>query len=74
MITRIHVNQHKIRSNKRSKERLPVLTVKTYKSNDYAFEVDIEGPAKVVYRPDRPLPCGAVCWVETHSKVRRKPA
>jgi hypothetical protein len=22
-----------------------------------------------VYRPDKPLSCGAVCWVETHSDI-----
>jgi hypothetical protein len=25
--------------------------------------------ARVVYRPDRPLPCGARCWVETGLRV-----
>ena len=30
----IHVNQHKIRSNSKSGDREPVITVKTYKSND----------------------------------------
>ena len=67
--TRIHVNQHRIKSNKRSGDREPVLTVKTYKSNSYGSEVDIIGPSRVVYRPDKPLPCGAVCWIETESEV-----
>ena len=40
----IHVNMHKIRSNKKNNTNEPVLTVKTYKSNDYAHEVDIQGP------------------------------
>jgi hypothetical protein len=35
MKKRIHVNQHKIRSNSKSGDREPVITVKTYKSNDY---------------------------------------
>ena len=69
MKTRIHVNQHIIKSNDRSGDREPVLTVKTYKSNDYGSQVEIRGPSRVVYRPDKPLSCGAVCWVETESEV-----
>ena len=69
MKTRIHVNQHIIKSNNRSGDREPVLTVKTYKSNDYGSQVEIHGPSRVIYRPDKPLPCGAVCWVETESEV-----
>jgi hypothetical protein len=69
MKKKIHVNQHKIRKNTKTGERVPVLTVKTYKTNDYCHEAHIEGPCKVVYRPDRPLPCGAKVWIETDSEV-----
>lgn len=70
--TIIHVNQHVIKSNAKSGERKPTLTVKTYKSNHYASEVEILGPSKVVYSPDKPLSCGAKVWVETHSEVLTK--
>ena len=69
MKTRIHVNQHVIRSNAKTGERQPVLTVKTYKSNDYGHEVIIDGPCRVIYRPDKPLSCGARVWIETEGKV-----
>ena len=69
MKTRIHVNQHKVKSNQKTGERDPVLTAKSYKSNDYGHHVVIKGPSKVVYKPDSPLPCGATCWVETESEV-----
>ena len=71
MKTFIHVNQAYIRSNKKVEpdERVPVLTVKTYKSNTYANNVTIEGPSKVVYSPDQPLSCGARVWIETTSNV-----
>jgi|TARA_B100000073_G_scaffold262252_1_gene221957 hypothetical protein len=69
MKTRIHVNQHKIRSNIKNNLREPVITVKTSKSNIYAHEVDIKGPSKVIYSPDKPLSCGAKVWIETESKV-----
>lgn len=70
----IHINQHKIKSNRKNNESHPVITVKTYKSNDYASEVlivDENGQelARVVYRPDDPLSCGAHCWVETSRDV-----
>ena len=48
MKTIIHVNQHKIRSNIKNDVVEPVLTVKTYKSNIYAHEVEILGPSKIV--------------------------
>ena len=69
MKTKIHVNQHVIRRNAKTGEREPVLTVKTYKSNTYAHEVSINGPCKVVYRPDKPLSCGAKVWIETEAEV-----
>ncbi len=68
-IKRIHVNQHKIKSNKKYNRKDPVLTVKTSKTNTYGHEVVIYGPSKVVYRPDKPLSCGARVWIETESEV-----
>lgn len=69
MKTRIHVNQHRIRSNAGKDNPEPVLTVKTYKSNRYAFAVDIQGPSRIVYQPQSPLSCGAKCWIETEADV-----
>lgn len=67
--TIIHVNQHAIRRNAKSGGNEPVLTVKTYKSNTYAHTVDIQGPSRLVYSPDKPLSCGARVWIETHANV-----
>lgn len=74
MKTIIHVNQHKIRSNRKNRECEPVLTVKTYKSNTYGHSAiirDTSGQevARVVYRPEKPLPCGAHVWIETKHEV-----
>lgn len=69
MKTIIHVNQHVIKSNRKDDKNDPVLTVKTYKSNVYAHTVQINGPSKVVYSPDKPLSCGAHVWIETESEV-----
>jgi hypothetical protein len=70
MKTIIHVNQHVIKANAKTGRNDPVLTVKTYKTNTYAHEVDILGPSKVVYSPDKPLSCGAKVWIETEAEVR----
>jgi hypothetical protein len=73
--TIVHVNQRVIKRNRnRDGEPEPVLTVKDYKRNRYAHEAvirDAEGAevARVVYRPSRPLSCGAHCWIETQLDV-----
>ena len=69
MKKKIHINQHKIRSNKKNNTNEPVITVKTSKSNTYASEVDILGKSILVYRPLKPLPCGARVWIETEDKI-----
>ena len=69
MKKKININQHKIRSNKKNNTEEPVITVKTSKSNNYAKEVDILGKSKLVYKPTKPLPCGARVWIETEDKV-----
>ena len=77
MKKRIHINQHKIRSNNKAlsagakgyDELEPVITCKTYKSNDYGFEAVISGESRVIYSPNNPLPCGAKVWIETDSEV-----
>lgn len=69
MKTIIHVNQHVVKANRKNGVNDPVLTVKTYKENRYAHEVDINGPSKIVYSPDKPLSCGAHVWMETQGEV-----
>jgi hypothetical protein len=65
----IHINQWIIKRNHKTGERNPPITVKTYKSNEYAYEVEVNGPCKIIYRPDNPLSCGAKVWVETEADV-----
>lgn len=68
MKTVIHVNQHNIKANTKGAD-LPVLTVKTYKSNIRCNAVSVHGPSKIVYSPNDPLSCGARVWIETHAEV-----
>jgi hypothetical protein len=69
MKKKIHINQHKIRSNLKNNTDEPVITVKTSKSNTYAKEVDILGKSKLIYSPTKPLSCGARVWIETEEKI-----
>jgi hypothetical protein len=69
MLRRIHVNQHAIRRNRKHGTADPPITVKTYKDNTKCFAVEILGPSRVVYSPDKPLSCGARVWIETDADV-----
>jgi alanine racemase len=69
MKTIIHVNQHNIKHNAKTGENKPVLTVKTYKANRYAHDVEILGASRVIYSPECPLDCGARVWIETKAEV-----
>jgi hypothetical protein len=33
------------------------------------MEVTINGPSRMVYRPDKPRPCGAKLWIETEAEL-----
>lgn len=66
----IHVNQHNIKRNIKTGSKDPVLTVKTYKSNNYAHEVILRDKlgtevGRFRYEPDNPLSCGARVWFES---------
>jgi hypothetical protein len=70
MKKRIHINQHNIKANRKNNNSdLPVITVKTYKDNQYGHEVIVNGPCRIVYQPDKPLSCGAHVWIETDADV-----
>ena len=67
----IHVNMHKIRSNKKHNQDEPVITVKQGRKNTYGYAVEILGPSKVVYGGnEKPLlPCGARVVIETEAEI-----
>ena len=74
MKTIIHVNQHNIKANLKGSNK-PVITCKTYKSNNYANNVNIlDENGKIVatikYSPNNPLSCGAKVWIETKNKIQ----
>ena len=69
MTKKIHINQHNIKANRKDGGKRPVITCKTYKSNDYGHEVKVFGQCKVVYQPDNPMSCGAHVWIEAQGRV-----
>jgi hypothetical protein len=70
----IHVNQHKIRANKKHGTNEPVITIKEGRKNTYCYEVEIHGPSKMFYGgSDKPiLSCGARVVIETEAEVTFK--
>ena len=71
MKTYIHVNQHKIRSNKKHGANEPVITIKRGRRNTYCHAVKILGDSVVRYGGnDKPiLSCGARVVIETNGDV-----
>ena len=74
MKTRIHVNQHHIRSNKTKGTDLPVITIKRGRTNTYCNEVEILGPSRIIYSgagcdTRALLGCGARVVIETEGEI-----
>ena len=79
----IYVNRHIIKDNKdlikenpdfvQKKEDIahldPVFSVKVRGKNTYGHEIQINGPCRLIYRPDAPKCFGATVWIETLSSV-----
>lgn len=75
MKSKIHVNQHNIRSNKTKGTDLPVITIKQGRKNTYCNEVEILGPSRIIYGghgcDTKPLlSCGARVIIETESEIK----
>lgn len=69
-MTRIHVRRDIIAKDGKTGSNGRAIGIETTgRRKRYGRSVIIVGPAKVVYRPDRPLSCGAKCWIETNAPV-----
>lgn len=69
-IARVHINKHIISANRKHGKTDAPISVKVGGVNHKTHEVAIldnsgKVVAKVLHRPDRALPCGAVVWIET---------
>ena len=65
----IHINRNIIQRNSKRDEQEPVCRVEENSIVTYCMEVDIKGPSRMVYRPDKPRPCGAKLWIETNADI-----
>lgn len=71
--TKVCVNSHKIKSNKKDKKNEPVLRVQQGSQVTYCHEFEIIGNCRVIYRPNNPLGCGAQVWVEADPDAKVLP-
>jgi hypothetical protein len=65
----IHINRNIIQRNAKHGQEEPVVRVEENGVVQYCMEVEIKGPSRMVYRPDKPRPCGAKLWIETDAEV-----
>ncbi len=56
----VHIHQQKLRKGE------PAIIHRTYKEITYHTSFEIPEGAKVVQTEDKPLSCGARCWIEWH--------
>ena len=73
-LKRIHVNRHTLASNKKHGVSDPAIGVEESGCKKrYGSRIDIlyEGVvvASVIHRENRPLKCGARCWIETRLDI-----
>ena len=73
-LKRIHVNRHTLASNKKHGVSDPAIGVEESGCEKrYGSRIDIlyEGVvvASVIHRENRPLKCGARCWIETRLDI-----
>ena len=74
-LKRVYVNRHTLAKNKKKGRSDPAIGIEeSGQEKRYGSRVDIlqNGVvvASVIHREDRPLKCGARCWVETRADVR----
>lgn len=72
-LTRVLVNRHVIRANRdHGRSDPPLSIVRSGEPVSRACAIEIGGPARLVYSPERPLKCGATVWLETYAPVVAK--
>lgn len=69
-LTRIHVRRDVIAKDKKTGTVGKAIGVETAgKPKRYGRRVRVIGRIDFIYRPDKPLRCGARAWAETYGKV-----
>jgi len=65
----IHINRNIIQANAKHDKQDPVIRFEENGKVIYCMEVNIKGPSRMVYSPDKPRKCGAKLWIETDAEV-----
>lgn len=68
-MVRVHINRHIIAANHKHGRTDPPISVVKKGKTLRAAAVDLIGPARVIYRPEKPLKCGARLWIECDDVV-----
>ena len=72
-LKRIHINKHIMLKNRRHNTKQPAIGVEvSAEAKHYAHQVSILGPSTVIHNQDKPLKCGARCWVETRAPIQTR--
>ena len=64
IMTFVHVNQCKLKSNRNHNTRHPVISVKMGGETFFCNEVRFPGVGRLIYDPDHKKDCGATVWFE----------
>ena len=71
-LKRIHINRHTMTRNWKENAYKEAIGVEYYeagkKQKTYAHDVLVAGPTRII-QSQKPLSCGAKCWIETNAKV-----
>lgn len=69
----IHINKNIIQQNEKrirnGEKPFPPCRVEVDGKVIYGTEIRLDGASTMVYRPDKPRPCGAKLWIETCNSV-----
>lgn len=69
MISKVYIDRHIIKANTKTDDKKPPISIRQGGKVTKAWEVEFTGPAKLVYRPEKPLSCGATVWIETKHEI-----
>jgi hypothetical protein len=68
-VVRIHINRHAIDANRKRGGNNPPISIVRAGRTTRAYGVQLLGNVRIVYRPHKPLRCGARLWVECDDAI-----
>ena len=70
-VNTIHINRNNLADNRENNntDKTVVSVKRSGKNLGTGYTAQINGPCKLVYRPEKPLACGATVWIETLASV-----